>query len=82
MEEDIFANKSKNWDMNSKRIRNTRNITELIVKNIKLNHNMELMDFGTGTGLSGFFIAFFLKQHQQLVNLKRIYCFLMTVYRD
>ncbi|MCB4776601.1 MAG: class I SAM-dependent methyltransferase [Sulfurovum sp.] len=62
MKEDMFANKSKNWDMNSKRVRNTRNITELIVKNIELNHNMELMDFGAGTGLLSFLIAPFVKK--------------------
>lgn len=55
--EDLFANKSKSWDMNSKRVQNAKGIAELIVKNIKLNKSMELMDFGAGTGLLSYFVA-------------------------
>jgi len=55
--EDLFANKSKSWDMNSKRVQNAKSIAELIVKNIKLNKTMEVMDFGAGTGLLSFFVA-------------------------
>ncbi|RUM73472.1 MAG: class I SAM-dependent methyltransferase [Sulfurovum sp.] len=54
---DLFANKSKNWDMSSKRVQNAKAIAELIVKNIKLDRGMELMDFGAGTGLLSYFIA-------------------------
>lgn len=54
---DHFAHKSKNWDMNSERVMNARDIASLIVKNIKLNKSMELMDFGAGTGLLSYFIA-------------------------
>jgi len=56
-EKDLFAHKSKSWDMNSKRVQNAKSIAELIVKNIKLNKDMEIMDFGAGTGLLSYFIA-------------------------
>ncbi len=61
-QEDLFANKSKSWDMNSKRVQNAKSIAELIVKNIKLNKDMELMDFGAGTGLLSFFVAPYVKK--------------------
>ena len=59
---DLFAHKSKNWDMKSRRVTNARSIAEIIVKNIKLDKEMEIMDFGAGTGLLGFFIAPFVKK--------------------
>ena len=61
-QDDLFAHKSKSWDMNSKRVANARAIAELIVKNIELEKCMELMDFGAGTGLLSFFIAPFVKK--------------------
>ena len=54
---DHFAHKSKTWDMNSKRVQNAKGIAELIVNNIKLNKEMEIMDFGAGTGLLSYFVA-------------------------
>ena len=57
MSKDLFAHKSKSWDMNSKRVKNARSIAELIVKNIELSTTMEVMDFGAGTGLLSFFVA-------------------------
>ncbi len=60
--EDLFANKSKSWDMNSKRVQNAKGIAKLIVKNIKLNKSMELMDFGAGTGLLSYFVAPYVKK--------------------
>ena len=57
MDKDLFAHKSKSWDMNSKRVKNARSIAELIVKNIELKPSMEIMDFGAGTGLLSFFVA-------------------------
>ena len=54
---DHFEHKSKSWDMNSKRVTNAKNIADLIVKNIKLDNSMELMDFGAGTGLLSYCIA-------------------------
>jgi len=61
-QEDLFAHKSKSWDMNSKRVQNAKGIAELIVKNIKLNKSMELMDFGAGTGLLSYFVAPYVKK--------------------
>ena len=59
---DLFENKSKSWDMNSKRVQNAKGIAELIVKNIKLEKSMTLMDFGAGTGLLSYFIAPFVSK--------------------
>jgi len=59
---DHFENKSKSWDMNSKRVQNAKGIAELIVKNIKLEKSMKLMDFGAGTGLLSYFIAPFVSK--------------------
>ena len=55
--EDHFAHKSKSWDMNSRRVKNARSIANSIVNNIELRSDMELMDFGAGTGLLGYFIS-------------------------
>ncbi len=60
--DDLFAHKSKSWDMSSRRVKNAQAIAELIVKNIKLNKEMELMDFGAGTGLLSYFVAPFVKK--------------------
>ncbi|MEA2049046.1 MAG: class I SAM-dependent methyltransferase [Campylobacterota bacterium] len=54
---DLFQHKSKSWDMSSNRVQNARSIAELIVKNIHLEENMEVMDFGAGTGLLSYFVA-------------------------
>ena len=54
---DNFAHKSKSWDMNSKRVQNAKGIAKHIIKNIKLDSTMKIMDFGAGTGLLSYFIA-------------------------
>ncbi|WP_309497419.1 class I SAM-dependent methyltransferase [Sulfurovum sp.] len=54
---DHFEHRSKSWDMNSKRVQNAKGIADLIVKNIDLKENMELMDFGAGTGLLSYCVA-------------------------
>jgi cyclopropane fatty-acyl-phospholipid synthase-like methyltransferase len=59
---DHFEHKSKSWDMSSMRVKNAKGIAELIVKNIKLNKAMKLMDFGAGTGLLSYFIAPFVSK--------------------
>jgi len=59
---DHFAHKSKSWDMSSRRVQNAKGIAGLIVKNIKLDKSMEVMDFGAGTGLLSYFVAPFVKK--------------------
>ncbi|NOR55443.1 MAG: methyltransferase domain-containing protein [Sulfurovum sp.] len=54
---DHFKEKSKSWDMNSKIVQNAQAIAELIVKNIKLDRSMKIMDFGAGTGLLSYCVA-------------------------
>ena len=54
---DLFAHKSKSWDMNSKRVKNAKSIASLIVEKNKLSKDMSIMDFGAGTGLLSFFIS-------------------------
>lgn len=55
MPHDNFKDKAKDWDKNSNA--NTKTIGEAILEKITLNNEMELLDFGTGTGLLGFEIA-------------------------
>ena len=62
MSKDLFAEKSKSWDMNSKRVGNARGIAEAIKRNIELKPTMKLMDFGAGTGLLSYFIAPFVEK--------------------
>jgi len=54
---DLFANKSKSWDMNSKRVKNAQAIAEAILKNITLTKDMHIMDFGAGTGLLSYCLS-------------------------
>jgi 2-polyprenyl-3-methyl-5-hydroxy-6-metoxy-1,4-benzoquinol methylase len=54
---DHFAHKSKSWDMSSRRVKNAKSIAESIIRNITLDRDMELMDFGAGTGLLSYFIS-------------------------
>ena len=54
---DLFAEKSKSWDMKSRRVQNAKSIAEVIVKNIELHKEMEIVDFGAGTGLLSFFLS-------------------------
>ena len=43
--------------MNSKRVKNAQAIADSILKNINLNKDMHIMDFGAGTGLLSYFIS-------------------------
>ena len=54
---DLFLSKSKNWDLKSRRVQNAKKIAEAISKNIPLNKNMHILDFGAGTGLLSYFIS-------------------------
>ncbi len=57
MKPDLFAHKSKSWDMNSRRVKNAQSIARTIVENISLTPDMHLLDLGAGTGLLSFFLA-------------------------
>ena len=57
MNKDLFADKSKGWDENSKRVKGAKAIADAIVKNIDLNDAMHIMDFGAGTGLLSYCLA-------------------------
>ncbi len=59
---DHFAHKSKTWDMNSKRVKNARAIADAILKNIKIDKTMTIMDLGAGTGLLSYFLSPFVKK--------------------
>ncbi len=60
--EDLFAHKSKTWDMKSRRVQNAKAIAQAIVKNIKLDKEMVVMDLGAGTGLLSYFLSPFVKK--------------------
>ena len=57
MRKDLFAEKSKHWDMNSKRVQGAKSIADTIIKNISLIKEMHLMDFGAGTGLLSYCLS-------------------------
>ncbi len=57
MQQDLFANKSKVWDKGSKRVKNAKAIADAILKNINLSRQMQLLDFGAGTGLLSYHLA-------------------------
>jgi predicted TPR repeat methyltransferase len=57
MQKDHFEIKAKTWDNGSERVHNTRTISEAILDTFTLNKEMEILDFGVGTGLLGFEIA-------------------------
>ncbi|MBU0721088.1 class I SAM-dependent methyltransferase [bacterium] len=64
MQKDHFEEKAKNWDGESIRVNNTRTISEAILEKFELNKEMDVLDFGVGTGLLGFEIA----QHVKKVH--------------
>ena len=59
-----FDKKAKDWDSGSIRVNGAKVIADAISKEIKLHDNMEIIDFGVGTGLLGFEIA---------QNVKKVY---------
>lgn len=54
---DLFKEKAQVWDSGSVRVNGAKIIAEAIRDEIALNKNMEILDFGVGTGLLGFDIA-------------------------
>ena len=52
-----FDKKAEGWDSGDIRVNGARTIADAINAKITLNNDMEIMDFGVGTGLLGFLIA-------------------------
>ncbi|MGB5867983.1 MAG: class I SAM-dependent methyltransferase [Arcobacteraceae bacterium] len=48
---DYFAHKAKSYEENEKRVSNVQNIADGILKNISYTNEMNILDFGSGTGL-------------------------------
>ena len=59
---DLFKDKAQVWDNGSTRVKGAKKIADAIRENIKLNDEMEILDFGVGTGLLGFDVASSVKQ--------------------
>jgi 2-polyprenyl-3-methyl-5-hydroxy-6-metoxy-1,4-benzoquinol methylase len=55
--QDHFHEKSKAWDQANIRVESAKKIADAINKKIELTKEMEILDFGVGTGLLGFEIA-------------------------
>lgn len=51
MSKDHFLIKAEQYESNSKRVQNVTNIANTLKNRIKFSANMQLMDFGSGTGL-------------------------------
>ena len=56
-QKDLFAQKSKHWDVNSRRVQSANAIAQKIIENIELKKEMHIMDFGSGTGLLSYCIS-------------------------
>lgn len=55
--QDHFKDRAEIWDKGSIRVKGALTIADAIEKEIQLTHDMEVLDFGVGTGLLGFEIA-------------------------
>jgi len=55
--QDHFKDRAKEWDQGNIRVAGAKKIADAIDKEIKLHNEMEILDFGVGTGLLGFDIA-------------------------
>lgn len=55
--QDHFKERAKTWDGGSIRVDGAKKIADAISETIELKNDMEIMDFGAGTGLLGFEIA-------------------------
>lgn len=49
--ESAFDKKAGTWDMSDMRVATAQNIYDAIVKEVELNKEMDVIDFGAGTGL-------------------------------
>jgi len=52
-----FDSRAKEWDKKDVRVNGAKTIAEAIEKRVTLSPEMEILDFGVGTGLLGFEIA-------------------------
>ncbi|QOP45443.1 class I SAM-dependent DNA methyltransferase [Sulfurimonas paralvinellae] len=57
-----FDTRAENWDSGDIRVNGAKVIADAIIKRFPLNKEMEILDFGVGTGLLGFEIAKHVKQ--------------------
>lgn len=48
---DHFAHKAKDYEKETRRVDNVKNIADGILKELTFHNKMEIMDFGSGTGL-------------------------------
>lgn len=48
---DLFSEKAKDWDMNEMVLQLSTATSSAIIENVALNDQMQVMDFGAGTGL-------------------------------
>ncbi len=51
VDKDFFKEKAGAYEQDSKRVKNVKNIAEVITKEIEFDKSMSIMDFGSGTGL-------------------------------
>lgn len=51
MNKDYFLNKAENYDGDKHRVENVSTIANSIKQNVQFNKSMNIMDFGSGTGL-------------------------------
>lgn len=51
MSKDYFKLKAESYDSETKRVNNVDNIANSIISSISFNRDMQIMDFGSGTGL-------------------------------
>lgn len=51
MQKDYFEHKAKEYEVHSPRVNNVKNIADGILKHIRFDKGMSIMDFGSGTGL-------------------------------
>ncbi len=62
MSNDFFQHKANNYEEDKNRVNNVKNIADKIINEINFNNSMEIMDFGSGTGLLLEKIAPFVKK--------------------
>jgi 2-polyprenyl-3-methyl-5-hydroxy-6-metoxy-1,4-benzoquinol methylase len=55
--QDHFKHKAQDWDKGDIRVNGAKKISDAINESVHLHKDMEILDFGVGTGLLGFSIA-------------------------